>query len=245
MKLLFAYFLPGLFIVLGLLALILKPFYEPDKRINLRKASIYQGLAMLILGFFLLIQDITLTFLGFSNWKPLGIFAGVIAFVIMIFRLEKACYIKDESENLTFSIGSQQRKAVIFKRCALIVAFGFIVFLFVSWFIRPKIEIVGNNFKVGGEFGFEYPIGDIVQVDTLQGYPGVVWNQGGGTFAGISKGSFTFQGKYRRGRLFLKNGIRPYIFMQFKNNDVIFFNLKTSGLTIDFYKELKTRIKKN
>ncbi len=236
------YFVSGLFIVIGLLTLIFKPFYEDDKRINLIKASIYQGWAMLIFGLFLLFLKIGLSFIGLSNWWPLGLFVGVIALVIIMFCLKKACYIKDESENLTFSRGIQQRKAKITKRYALIFAIGLTVFIFASMIIRPSIKIVDNKFKVSGGFGFEYPINEIVEIDTLQGYPHVGLMLGGSGFAGIYKGRFELDG-YGKGRLFLEKGIHPFIYIKFKNNDFVFLNLKTSKQTIEFYNELITKTK--
>jgi hypothetical protein len=109
--------------------------------------------------------------------------------------------------------------------------------------IRPKISLSNNIFTVSGEFGFDYPINDIVQIDTLQAYPGVGLMRGGSGFAGIYKGSFELDG-YGLGRLFIKKGIRPYIYVKFKNDDYVFFNLKSSEQTTDFYKELITKIKK-
>jgi Ca2+/Na+ antiporter len=237
------YFVSGLFIVTGLLALIFKPFYEDDKRINLRKASIYQGLALLIFGFYLLMLKIGLRFIGLSVWWPPGLFVGVIALVIIMFRLKIACYIKDESENLTFNRETQQRKAKITKRYTVIFAIGLTIFIFASMIIRPSIKITDNKFRIGGGFGFEYPINDIVQIDTLQGYPAVDLMTGGSGFAGIYKGSFKLRGN-GQGRLFLKKGIRPYIFIKFKNNDFVLFNLKTSIQTIEFYNELANKTKK-
>jgi Ca2+/Na+ antiporter len=236
------YFVSGLFIVAGLLALIFKPFYEDDKRINLIKASIYQGWAILTFGLFLFFLKIVLSFIGLSAWWPLGLFVGVIALVIIMFRLKKVCYIKDESENLTFSLGVQQKKAEITKRYVVIFAIGLTVFIFTSMIIRPSIKIVDNKFKVGGGFGFEYPISYITEIDTLQGYPGVDLMTGGSGFAGIYKGSFKLQG-YGQGRLFLKKGIRPYLYIKFKNNDFVFLNLKSSKQTIEFYNELITKTK--
>ena len=237
------YFVSGLFIVIGLLVLIFKPFYEDDKRFNLRKLSIYPGLIIFMLGLFLLILKIVLGFVGLSAWWPLGLFIGVIAFVMISFRLKKACYIKDESENLTSSKGTQLRKAKIAKSFALIFAAGLTIFIFTILIIRPSIKIADNKFKVSGGFGFEYPISDIVQIDTLQGYPSVGLMRGGSGFAGIYKGSFDLEG-YGFGKLFIKKGIRPYIYIKFKNNDFIFFNLKSSEQTISFYKKLITMTKK-
>jgi hypothetical protein len=237
------YLVSGLFIVIGLVALIYRPFYEEDKRINLIKASIYQGWAMLIFGLFLLFLKVGLSIVGLSSWWPLGLFAGVIALVIITFHLKRACYIKDESENLTFSRGTQQRKAKITKRYALIFAIGLTIFIFTSMIFRPTIKIVDHKFKIGGVFGFEYPISDIAEIDTLQGYPGVDLMTGGSGFAGIYKGSFKLRG-YGQGRLFLKKGIRPYVYIKFKNNDFVFLNLKTSKQTIEFYNELIIKTKR-
>lgn len=232
----------GLFILIGFVALVFKPFYEDDKRINLRKASIYQGWITLIFGLFLLALFGFLKLIGLSAWWPLGVFVGVIALVIVLMRLKKECYIKDDSENLTFNRETQKRKAKIVKRYALILSIGFIIFIFTSMLIRPKISVSNNKFVVNGEFGFDYPVSDIIQIDTLQGYPAVGLMRGGSGFAGIYKGSFELEG-YGLGRLFIKKGIRPYIYIKFKNNDLIFFNLKSSEQTVDFYKNLTTMIK--
>ena len=56
--------------------------------------------------------------------------------------------------------------------------------------IRSQISIVDNKFKVGGEFGFEYPISEIAEVDTVAGYPHVRLTLGGSDFGGIFKGRF-------------------------------------------------------
>jgi len=243
MKLAPEYFVAGLFIVIGLVALFFKPFYENDKRVNLIKASVYQGWTMLIFGLYLLCLKIGLSFIGLSNWWPLGLFVGVIVLVIIMFRLKKACYIKDDSENLTFSRETQFKKAKITKRYAFIFAAGLTIFIFSSMVIRPKICVYNNKFIVGGGFGFEYPISEISQIDTLQGYPGIELMTGGSGFAGIYKGSFKLN-SYGQGRLFLKKGIRPYIYIKFKNNDFIFLNLKTSEQTICFYNELIKKVNK-
>ncbi len=236
------YFVSGLFILIGLVTLIYKPLYEEDKRLNLIKVSIYQGWTMLIFGLFLLFLKIGLSIVGLSNWWPLGLFVGVIALLIITIRLKRACYIKDESEKSTFSRETQQRKAKLAKRYAVIFAIGFTIFIFIGMTIRPSIKIVDNKFIVGGEFGFDYPLTDIVEIDTLQGYPGVGLMRGGSGFAGIYKGSFELYG-YGQGRLFLKKGIRPYVYIKFKNNDFVFFNLKSSEQTIELYNELITKTK--
>ena len=49
MKLSAEYFVSGLIAIIGLLSLIFKFYYEPYKRVNLKKASIYQGWVLIIL----------------------------------------------------------------------------------------------------------------------------------------------------------------------------------------------------
>ena len=237
------YFVSGLFIVIGLLTLIFKPYYEPDKRMNFKKASIYQGWALFTFGLYLLVLKITLGFVGLSGWWPLGLILGVIGLVIIVFRLKKACYITDVSENLAFDREIYKRRAKIWKRYGLLFVFIFAIVIFTGMLIRPKISVVDNKFKVGGEFGFEYPINEIVELDTVNGYPHVGLMLGGSGFAGIYKGRFELDG-YGKGRLFLKKGIHPFIYIKFKNNDFVFLNLKTSKETKEFYNELITTIKK-
>lgn len=245
MKLSPDYFVSGLIIIIGLLTLIFKFYYEPDKRINLKKASIYQGWAMIILGFYLLILRIILSLVRLSEWWwwPLGLVIGVIVIIIVLIPLKKACYIVDDSENLTFDRKVYKRRVKIGQTYVIAFALIFTVGLFFSMSIRPKISIVDNKFKVGGEFGFEYPISEIAEVDTVAGYPHVRIMLGGSGFGGIFKGRFELDG-YGNGRLFLKKGIYPFIYIKFKNDDFVFLNLSTSKLTREFYNELISKTKK-
>jgi hypothetical protein len=78
-------------------------------------------------------------------------------------------------------------------------------------------------------------------MDTVDSYPAVGLMLGGSGFAGIYKGRFELVG-YGKGRLFLKKRIRPYIYIKFKNNDFVFFNLKSSRQTVEFYGRLQNEI---
>jgi hypothetical protein len=90
---------------------------------------------------------------------------------------------------------------------------------------------------VGGVFGFSYQLSEIIQVDTVEGYPHIELMQGGSGFGSILKGTFKLEG-YGIGRLFLNKEIRPFIYIQFKNKDFVFLNLKSTRQTLDFYNEL-------
>ena len=61
------YFVSGLIIIIGLLTLIFKLYYEPDKRINLKKASFYQGWTLIIFGLYLFGLKITLNSVSLSG----------------------------------------------------------------------------------------------------------------------------------------------------------------------------------
>ncbi|HEX2921487.1 MAG TPA: hypothetical protein VHO50_10025 [Bacteroidales bacterium] len=237
------YLVSGFILLLGLFILMYKPFYDEDKRLNLRKASIYQGWIMIALGICMIILKVVLDVFDLPGWVwPLGILIGIIPLLIITFRLKKACYIKDESENLEFDSETQKRKATVVKRFALIFATGFTLFLFISMLIRPSIKIEDDRFKVGGGFGFEYPVSEIVKIDTVNGYPNVGLMLGGSAFKGVFKGRFELMG-HGSGRLFLKKGLHPYIFLRFSDNEVVYFNLETREETIEFYDELLRKVK--
>jgi len=242
MKLSPEYFFSALIIVIGLLSLIFKLYYEPDKRINLKKASIYQGWALIIFGSYLLILKIILSIVSTSGWWwwPLGLVIGVIVLMIVLIRLKRACYIVDNRENFTFDREVYQRRVKVGQKYVIAFTIIFIIGLFFSMLNRPQISIVNNKFKVDGEFGFEYPLSEIAEVDTVGGYPHVRLMLGGSGFGGIFKGRFELDG-YGKGRLFLKKGIYPFIYIKFKNDDFIFLNLKTSKQTKDFYNELVSK----
>jgi len=163
---------------------------------------------------------------------------------LVLSRLKKACYIVDDSENLTFDRGVYQRRVKIGQRYVIAFAIVFTVGLFASMLIRPQISIADNKFKVGGEFGFEYPLNEIAHVDTVDGYPHVRLMLGGSGFGGIYKGRFDLDG-YGKGRLFLKKRIYPIIYIKFKNNDFVFLNLETSKQTVEFYHELISKTIEN
>ena len=117
------------------------------------------------------------------------------------------------------------------------------VAIFTAAMTRPRISLSDQQFKVGGVFGFEYPLHDIVQVDTVEGYPHIELMQGGSGFGSILKGTFKLEG-YGTGRLFLNKEIKPFIYIQFRNKDFVFLNLKSSRQTIDFFNELASKTKK-
>ncbi|HET6557151.1 MAG TPA: hypothetical protein VFG54_07540 [Prolixibacteraceae bacterium] len=140
--------------------------------------------------------------------------------------MKKDCYIVDESENLTFDRRVYQRRVKIGQRYAIAFAIIFTTSLLFSMMIRPEIALVDNKFKVDGAFGFEYPINEIFEVDTVAGFPHARLMLGGSGFGGIFKGRFELDG-YGKGRLFLKKGIYPFIYIKFKNDDFVFLNLTT------------------
>lgn len=231
------YIVSAFIIAIGVLILIFKPYYEPDKRINLKKASIYQGWALIFLGLYMVILNIILRFLGIPVWWALGVVMGAIALVIVLFTLKKACYIRNDSEFDETSRGDYQWRAGIAKRYSLVFAALLTISLFTGMLTRPKICIVDQQFKVGGVFGFSYQLSEIIQVDTVEGYPHIELMQGGSGFGSILKGTFKLEG-YGIGRLFLNKEIRPFIYIQFKNKDFVFLNLKSTRQTLDFYNEL-------
>jgi Ca2+/Na+ antiporter len=236
------YIVSAFIIVLGILAIIYKPYYEPDKRINLRKASIYQGWSLIVFGLYLLLLKVILDILEIPIWWVLGVVVGAIALVILLFRLKKACNIRNDSEFDESTRGEYQWRAGIAKRYALVFAVVITVAVFTGMLTRPRIFISDQQIKVGGVFGFEYPLGDIVQIDTVQGYPHIELMQGGSGFGSLLKGTFKLEG-YGTGRLFLKKEIRPFIYIKFRNNDFVFLNLKSNMQTIDFYNELVAKTK--
>jgi len=245
MKLSPEYFVSAFIIILGVLTLIFKLYYEPDKRINLRKASIYQGWALIIFGVYFLILRIMLNLLNLSGWWwwPLGLVFGVIIFAIILTRLKRACYVSNDNGDFPFDREAYRKRAKIGQRIVIVFAVIFTIGLFFSMLIRPEISVVENKFKVGGEFGFDYPLNEIAELDTVDGYPHVRLMLGGSGFGGIYKGRFELDG-YGKGRLFLKKGIYPFIYIKFKNDDFVFLNLESSKETRKFYTKLTAEIKK-
>ena len=113
MKLLPEYFVTGLVIILGIFTLIFKLYYEPDQRINLRKASIYQGWALIIFGVYFIFLTFILNLVKLSAWWwwPVGLAISVFIFIVVLIRLKKACYISEDSENLTFDREVYRKRA--------------------------------------------------------------------------------------------------------------------------------------
>jgi hypothetical protein len=231
------YIVAVFFVVFGIICLVFKPVFEVKKNINPEKFAVYQGYAMILFGlYFIILQSIQLSLLMYAG----GIIAGIAALILLTPVVKKKCRITEEEAG-RIAWGKYKRRAKKTGNATVIFAVGFTVSMFVTMMIRPKIAVTDDKFKVSGEFGFDYPLSDIVEIDTVQGFPKTGLMLGGSGFGRVYKGRFELRG-YGTGRLFVKKGIPPYIFIKFKNDDLIFMNMSSSKETVEFYENLKSKI---
>ncbi len=228
------------FIVIGLFSLIYKPYYDADKSINLKKISIYTGLASIGMGALFLILKLVLSILQPSGfyWFPSGIIIIVLAFLVAAFRIRKWAMIKNPGEFNENSREGYYRRTQVAKRIAVVFAVLLTAFIVIGGVTMPKIGIKKESFVVKGYFGFTQKLDDIAKIDTLRSIPRVMWMNGGSGFFGIYKGNFNLLGM-GNGKLFLRKEKPPYIYLKFNDDDFVIFNLKRPDDTRKFYNELK------
>lgn len=233
------------FIIIGLLSWIYKPFYDSDKTINLKKLSVYTGIALSVLGvlFLLLRLFFVLAHPSGRFWFPSAILVIVLGFLIIAFKIRKWSVIKNPDEFNANSRGGYYRRAQVTKRIAVIFVVLLTVFIFISGITMPKIQVKNESFKVNGYFGFQYKLNDITGIDTIQFIPRVMWMNGGSGFFGTYKGNFTLLG-LGDGKMFLKKGRPPYIYLRFRNKDFVLFNMKNPEQTRSIFRELKNKTDK-
>ncbi len=231
------------FITIGLLSWIYKPFYDSDKTINLKKLSIYIGVALSVMGVLFVLLKLFFMLVHPSGrfWFPSVMIIIILVFLVIAFRIRKWSVIKDPDEFNLESRGGYYRRAQVAKRIAIVFGILLIVFIFINGNTMPKIQVKNDVFKINGYFGFQYKLDSITEIDTLQYLPKVMWMNGGSGFLGTYKGNFTLLG-LGDGKMFLRKGRPPYIYLQFKNNDFVLFNLKKPDQTRLIFKELKNKI---
>ena len=126
------YIISAFFILTGLLTIIFKPNYDPDERINLKKYSIYQGLAVIGFGIYLILfKWLSAMFKVPFWWLSIALVIGVSVLIIAILRLRKVCNFKEDWEIEAFNRNIYKRRAKIAKKIALI----FVFFVLINFFL--------------------------------------------------------------------------------------------------------------
>lgn len=104
---------------------------------------------------------------------------------------------------------------------------------------EPKVEILGNNVKVNGMYGFEADITKIT-VDTISILPDISMRTNGFEFLGVLKGHF----RTRSGeniKLFVRKRSTPYIKIIGENLPPVYLNFKSPEKTYEIFNLIKSK----
>jgi hypothetical protein len=102
-----------------------------------------------------------------------------------------------------------------------------------------KVEIVGNNLKVKGMYGFEAEL-NALKVDTVSVLPDISMRTNGFEFLGVLKGYF----RTRSGenlKLFIHKNSLPYIRITGGGLETVYLNFKSPVKTYQVYNQIKSK----
>jgi len=119
---------------------------------------------------------------------------------------------------------------------------AFVGILLGMTFIDNEVTITDETFEISGMYGDEWNIDEIVEINLLDELPVVELRTNGASTENWLKGKFRLEEPYGTGKLFVRRGNTPYLYIAFEDEYII-LNRETKSETEDIYKELmnKTR----
>jgi hypothetical protein len=149
-------------------------------------------------------------------------------------------YISNEPSFGERSTGFISKKYAPFWTILVLTLLLPVLFIIVSG-RETKVVFENGSFKITGIYGMSIPLNDLVQVDTVSGFPDIEMRTNGYALGKTRKGNFRLVDKTNV-KLFIKKGNTPYIIIHAKNQKPIYLNFENRQETIELYNKLK-RIK--
>jgi len=101
-----------------------------------------------------------------------------------------------------------------------------------------RLEFSDSGFTLKGMYGLTVDYSKIIRIDTLRSLPKIKARTNGYAFGNTLKGNFKLFDQTKV-RLFVEEGIPPYIFIKTDETD-LYLNFKDASMTIEVYKKITT-----
>ena len=126
---------------------------------------------------------------------------------------------------------------------ASIVLAGLIlpIILIISGGKDTKLEFSDSAFKINGMYSLTVDYSKIITIDTLSSLPRIKARTNGFALGNTLKGNFKLFDQ-KKVKLFVEEGIPPYIFIKTDKTD-LYLNFKDTSATIEVYRKIIAKIK--
>jgi hypothetical protein len=114
------------------------------------------------------------------------------------------------------------------------------IVLIISGGKDTKLEYSDPSFTIKGMYGMTIDYSKIIRIDTISSLPKIKSRTNGYAFGNTLKGNFKLFDQTKV-KLFIEEGIPPYIFIKTDGTD-LYLNFKDTSTTIELYKKITTTI---
>jgi len=122
----------------------------------------------------------------------------------------------------------------------ILISLAFPTLLILSGSRDTEITSTISDFRIKGMYGLTIKYSEIKQLDTISRLPGIKLRTNGYALGISYKGNFRLRNE-EKAKLFIKNGIPPYIFIKTDKLN-IYLNFKNPGNTVALFNTLTTRL---
>ena len=127
------------FVLSGIINLIYKPYYNPDKKIHLKKVAITQSLLFIALGMVLIPLYFISDHYQINKFHPFILFIVVIVFMVLMMKVPKWHIDGDEAKHADYDRDVFEKRTQKMKKSGLyIAALAGIILMIVALRMPPK-----------------------------------------------------------------------------------------------------------
>ena len=133
---------------------------------------------------------------------------------------------------------SSNRSGYFILASIILLGLALPIILIISGGKDTRLEFSDSAFTIKGMYGMIVDYSNIIRIDTISSLPKIKARTNGYAFGNTLKGNFKLFDQTKV-RLFVEEGIPPYIFIKTDETD-LYLNFKDASMTIEVYKKITT-----
>lgn len=138
------------------------------------------------------------------------------------------------------ALDSSNRSGYFILASIIVLGLTLPIILIISGSKDTRLEFSDSAFTIKGMYGITVNYSKIVRVDTIISLPKIKARTNGYSFGKTLKGNFKLYDQTKV-KLFVEEGVPPYIFIKTDGTD-LYLNFKDTSKTIEVYKKITTTI---
>ena len=133
---------------------------------------------------------------------------------------------------------SSNRSGYFILASIILLGLALPIILIISGGKDTRLEFSDSAFTIKGMYGMNVDYSNIIRIDTISSLPKIKARTNGYAFGNTLKGNFKLFDQTKV-KLFVEEGIPPYIFIKTDETD-LYLNFKDASMTIEVYKKITT-----